>query len=157
MRWFDGRRMLVLAVLAVASGPAGCKRSEPDRHDVGQAELHSGELPPPPQKPVVEESSYLRAVRREQVVLEARLRDRLEAIDGRVAALRVGTPEETRASGRFVAPDTKNERRVRALLERRSQLERDLGAVERADERGWDELKANVERDLDEGVTGDRM
>lgn len=70
---------------------------------------------------------YLQAVRREQLQLEAKIDDALAGIDRRLG---------TRPGER------------QALLERRSRLAADKRLIGKSDERGWDELKAEIERDL---------
>lgn len=160
MQRINGRTMLGLTLVAVACSLGGCKRSEPEHNEVGrevgQVELTSGEPSARPEQPRADENSYLGAVRREQLTLTARVREEIESVDVRLAALRSHASKDARPSGRFVVADSKKERRVRALLERRSELEQDLATVQRADERGWDELKANVERDLAEPTADDR-
>lgn len=76
-------------------------------------------------------NEYLQAVRREQLQLEAKIDDALAGLDRRLG---------TRPGDR------------QALLERRSRLAADKRLIGKSDERGWDELKAEIERDLH--VTG---
>lgn len=72
-------------------------------------------------------NDYLQAVRREQLQLEAKIDDALAGIDRRLG---------TRPAER------------QALLARRSRLAADKRLIGKSDERGWDELKAEIERDL---------
>lgn len=86
----------------------------------------SGDVPTTDSK-----DDYLQAVRREQLQLEAKIDDALARLDRRLG---------TRPAER------------QAILERRSRLAADKRLIGKSDERGWDELKAEIERDL--GVTG---
>jgi hypothetical protein len=97
-----------------------------------------------------ETNDYVVVVRREQLALRARLHERIAEIDTALAGLRVA-PRETRravARGR-VDGETSEAKRVEALVRSREVLKDDLFTLELADERGWDEIKASIERDLE--------
>lgn len=70
---------------------------------------------------------YREAVRREQRELDARIQESLEAVDRKL-----GTRPTERAQ----------------LLGTRQRLAADQRLIAKSDERGWDELKAEVERDV---------
>lgn len=88
--------------------------------------------------------SYLAAVRREQVSLRARVVEEIAVVDKRILALQ--HPEG--ASG---DPDSAAAATLGALIVRRQRLRDDVVSIDRADERGWDELKAEIEHDLAQG------
>lgn len=134
---------LALVALTVAFA-GGCKQRTPNDHtEAATAELRSADAPV--EVRAGESNAYLATVRREQLALRTRLRERIDALDSQLAALRVDAPGE---SGSFVDPHAKNAGRIRALIDQRTQLEVDLAAVDRADERGWDDVKASIEHDL---------
>ena len=88
--------------------------------EVSRTEIHSASLPPVDAGVPGEANGYLAAVRREQAQLREKLLDAITSLDRRGEAAGGG----------------------------RQQLRDDLVAIDRSDERGWDELKAEVERDL---------
>ena len=139
------------ALLAVGIGAAvaalctsACKKApEPGKQGAAEAELRSARVTEP-QTQVIAENNPFATVRREQLQLRARIQDDIRDIDGRLAALDV-----QQRDGRFVVdPKSRSSARVKALLDRRSRLREHATTVDRADEHGWDELKATVEKDL---------
>ncbi|HVH47191.1 MAG TPA: hypothetical protein VM925_32860 [Labilithrix sp.] len=146
MRWNPTLSSLALGAAVLAACIGACKKSpETEQREAAEAELRSAEAPATPPKPLVDEkNAYLAVVRREQLELRAHLQEDIDDIDKKLAELKV----DARDGGFLVDPTSKNAVRIRALLERRSQLEQDAATVERADERGWDELKATIEKDL---------
>lgn len=142
----SNQRFLVLAlgatIAAVFTG--GCKKGAETKPETAEAELSSAETQKGGEKVVDERNAYFAVVRREQLELRARLQEEIDAIDKRLNALKVEFRE-----GHYVQdPKSRNAAKIDELLEHRRQLEEDAIIVERADERGWDELKAMIERDL---------
>jgi hypothetical protein len=139
-RWKDGVLAVVFATTVAAVCTGGCNKSaETKRKEVAEAELRSAEA----RRHVLDEKTdYFAAVRREQLDLRARIQEEIDGIDKKLAALEV----DFRDGG--WAPKTKNPPKVAELLERRKQLEEDAAVVERADEKDWDVIKAQVEKDL---------
>lgn len=142
------------ALLAVGIGAAvaalctsACKKAaETDNQNAAEAELRSARVTAP-QTQVIADDDLFATVRREQLQLRARLQQDIREIDGRLAALDV-----ERRDGRYVVdPKSRSAARAKALVERRSRLREHATTVERADERGWDELKKAVEKDLAAG------
>lgn len=118
-----------LAPLIAAIFIMGCERPAPPRPDDEAIAMTTTTRADRP----VSEEGYLAAVRREQRGLDLRLDDAVTRIDRRLAA--------------HVAAERP------ALLEARRRLIADRRLIEKSDERGWDELKAEIERDL--AVHGD--
>ena len=73
--------------------------------------------------------------KREQLVLRSRIDDELRTIERRLGELRRAPRIDPKA--------------IDELVEKRETLKADAAVVDRADERGWDELKAVVEHDLE--------
>lgn len=140
---------LVLALGTAVAGAGACKKpSETERAEAGVAQLRSARRTAEPKEQVLgEKDDYFTTIRREQLELRARLQREIDQIDRRLAELKV----ELRDGGPVIDPKAKNAAQVRQLVDRRARLHEDLTTVERADERGWDELKSTIERDLDEG------
>lgn len=116
---------LLAAILTI-----GCDRPAPSSvvHDgpASVTTVTSGDVPTTDSK-----NDYAQAVSREKRQLEAKLEEALSGIDRRLG---------TRPGEREV------------LLDRRARLAADQRLIAKSDERGWDELKAEIERDLH--VTG---
>jgi len=137
----------LLAVVLCAGGAAlctsACKKTPEDRERASRAQLRSASMEPQTQV-IGEENDHFATVRREQLRLRARLHDQIADVDEELAALKV-----ERRDGRYVVdPMARSAARTKRLLEQRRRLEEHAMTVERADERGWDDLKATVERDL---------
>ena len=99
-----------------------------------------------------ETHDYLATVRREQLALRARVQEEVDAIDQKLLALTIDARKGTGMEGGVVVdPRSKDAARIRALLQRRETLTSDMSVLERADERAWDEVKANIEQDLNHG------
>ena len=137
----------LLAVVLCAGGAAlctsACKKTPDERGRASQVQLRSATIGPHTQI-IGGENDHFATVRREQLQIRARLEAEIADIDEELVALRV-----ERRDGRYVVdPMAKSAARTKQLLEHRRRLEEHAATVERADERGWDELKATVERDL---------
>jgi hypothetical protein len=130
-----------LAFLALAIAAVCTTACHKDKPEVGTTQTTSSEIdlaPPattPSVPPVQPKDDYLSAVRREQIVLRGRIDEELRSIDRQLGELR-------QSPGR-------DPRMVQELTQKRETLEADATVVDRADERGWDELKAVVEHDLE--------
>lgn len=137
-------RLLAFALTGLAV--VACRRSaEGERDEVGQAELHSARRPVEIETRVIDEThDRVAIVRREQLELLARLRAEVDALDRERVGLDGRGASAAPGAERPAAIDA----RVHALLERRRQLLDDVARIERADEHGWDELKARIEGDL---------
>lgn len=97
-----------------------------------------------------ETNDYVVIVRREQLALRARLHERIAEIDTALAGLRVAPHEPRRAVARGrVDGETTEAKRIETLVRSREVLKADLVTLELADERGWEEIKAGIERDLE--------
>jgi hypothetical protein len=123
----------ILALGFAALCTTACNKDK-DKPEVGTTTTTSSEVEPtnrPVGQPTMPKDDYLAAVRREQLVLRGRIDDQLRAIEKKLAvkSLDAKTREE--------------------LLEKRETLRADATVVVNADERGWDELKAVVEHDLE--------
>lgn len=121
---------VALAIVALCAG--GCKKDSPE---VGTTTTTSTEIvvESQPVQLTTPKDDYLATVRREQLVLRRRIDDELRVIDRALSK-----------------PATKLDAKTRAgLVEKRETLRADAAVVDRADERGWDELKAVVEHDLE--------
>jgi len=140
-------------VLAAAAAGVVCtsackKGSDTERAEAGMTQLRSGRATTEPRERVIgENGDYFASVRREQLELRARLEQAIEATERELRALNVELDDAGPAAG----PRSKNAARIKGLLERRARLKDDVTTVERADERGWDELKRAIERDLEDG------
>jgi hypothetical protein len=140
--------MLALGVSTAAVLNCGCKKAAETKQEGGRVELRSAETEAhrTDKKVVDEKNAYFAVVRREQLQLRARVQEQIDAIDKQLAALKVEFRD-----GRYVQdPRSKNAAKIDELLERRRLLEEDANVLERADERGWDEVKGEIERDLSE-------
>lgn len=124
-------RATISLLVFVTSALLACRRPSAKHNEAGQAELHAAH------KVVDENTARLAEVRREQLALRARLEERIAILDKLVA--------------RSKSPAT-----TKALLERRGRLEEDLTTLDRADERGWYELKTTIESHLQVESSRDR-
>jgi hypothetical protein len=113
-----GMPALAILLLLLAS-PSACARRAGDAVDAGPPITAESAHPP-------KHNEYLLAVRREQVELRARVTSEID----RLAKQLEGGP------GR------------KDVRERRDRLVDDLELLDRSDERGWDELKGDIENDL---------
>ena len=151
MRSNHARIALVLAASIAAVCTSACKKSADDEHRrASRTELREQRTAPPEPHVIGERNDYFATVRREQLQLRARLQEEIGAIDRKLAEMKV----ELRDGGYVVDPRSRNAARIKELIERRTQLEEDIATVERADERGWDELKGTIEKDLGERPRG---
>jgi hypothetical protein len=145
----SNNKVLVLALgtaLAAVCTGACKKSSETEKREADQAAVRAAEKTNDGRKEAIDQrNDYLAAVRREQLDLRSRLQEELDDIDKKLADLKT---EFHKDGGYQVDPRSKDAAKIRALLQRRSVLESDVNLVERSDERGWDETKANIERDL---------
>ncbi|MBX3205225.1 MAG: hypothetical protein KF764_09155 [Labilithrix sp.] len=136
---------LLAFVLAAVSFTA-CRRSpDAERSEAAEAELRAAKEPAEIESLVIDEKhDYVAVVRREQLELRARVRASIAEIDRQLDELRVhGRATESRSD-----PRSTLDAEVEALRERRRVLAQDAVDIERADERGWAELKARIEGDL---------
>ncbi len=136
---------VVLGASVAALCTSACKKASDETHrrPGSEANIHSARVVPPTES-AASKNDFFATVRREQLQLRARIQEDIAEVDARLAELGVG-----RRNGQYVIdPNAKNAARVRELLARRHRLEEHAATVERADERGWDELKATVEQDL---------
>ena len=146
MRSNNAMFAVVLGAGVAALCTSACKKSPEVEHRASEAELRSALTEPPRTRVADDRNGYFATVRREQLQLRARIQDDIADIDQNLAALKV-----ERRDGRYVFDrEAKNAARIKQLLERRSRLYEHALTVERADERGWDDLKATVEQDLRE-------
>jgi hypothetical protein len=115
--------MAALAILLLAVAGLTCLACE--RH--GSTEGNDA-APPIAAEPAraPKHNEYLIAVRREQVELRARVTSEIDRLD----------------------KELERDARGKPLRERRDRLADDLELLDRSDERGWDELKADIENDL---------
>lgn len=136
-------------VAAVAAVCTACKRpSETDGRGAKAGEV--GPSTGVRERTIDESNDYVVVVRREQLALRARLHERIAEIDTALAGLRVAPHEPRRAVARGrVASETTEAERIEALVRSREVLKADLLTLELADDRGWDEIKASIERDLE--------
>ncbi|MBX3229454.1 MAG: hypothetical protein KIT84_17450 [Labilithrix sp.] len=123
-----------LSVAALCASLALACNKASDKDKVGTTETTSAEIEPAAPTPAPKDD-YLATVRREQLVLRGRLEEEIRAIDHQLTQLRRSPKANATA--------------IEALVERKQTLEADANVVDRADERGWDELKATVEHDLE--------
>jgi hypothetical protein len=147
MRGKNGALALVLGTAVAALCTNGCKKSaEQERKEYQQTELHSAEKINEAEKKALDDNGdYFTAVRREQLDLRARIQEEIDDIDKKLADLKVDAKKD---GGFVVDPRSKDAAKIRTLLQRRAKLQAHMSAVEHSDERGWDLLRANVERDL---------
>lgn len=118
----------ILALAFAALCTTGCNRDKPE---VSTTTTTASEIEPSTQAQAAPKDDYLATVRREQVMLRSRIDDELRALD------------------RQLLTTTLDAKSREALLEKRETLRADASVIDRADERGWDELKAVVEHDLE--------
>lgn len=139
---------LVLGAVLAALCTNACKKSaETERTEADKTELRSAEQVTEARKEAAgEKNDYLAAVRREQLELRGRLQEEIDDLDKKLMDLKVDTKKKD--GSLWIDSRSKDAPKIRAFLQRRQQLESDLVQVERSDERGWDFLKATVERDL---------
>jgi hypothetical protein len=143
-RMAEGRRVKVMggsvrSLALLTLFVAACHRSPPRERT--NANVETAPVEDPAAVRIARHDGYSATVQREQLELRGRLREDIQAIDAELAT-RHGT--STRAE-------------ITRLLARRSLLEEDVGTLDRADERGWDELKATIENDLDGARPDDRI
>lgn len=85
---------------------------------------------------------HLAAIRQEQLELRGRVKHEIADIDRRLLELELDPLDAS------VDLSTANGRKGKDLHDRRRRLDHDLGAIERSDERDWDAVREDVERDL---------
>lgn len=126
--------VFVLATAAICA--TACNKATDDKP--GVTNTTSVELPSNPTvaAPEPAKDDYLSTVRREQIALKTRLDDAMSGIDHQVSDLR--------RTGHIDSAEAHD------LMDRRATLAADSEVVSKSDERGWDELKATVEHDLEE-------
>jgi hypothetical protein len=152
MPWNKRILMLVLGAAIAAACTTGCKKSS-EAEKVARDRSTAREEGSPGKEAVEEPNAYLAAVRREQLELRARLHAEIDEIDRALLALKLDA--ERGQPGRPIAGTaTKETKKIRELLDRRKLLEDDLHRVNMSDERGWDELKSDVERNLSAKPSG---
>ena len=139
--------VLVLGAAVAALCTGACKKSaETERKEAERAEVRAAEETNELHKRAIDEKNdYLAAVRREQLELRGRLQEEIDSVDKELSVLKGDLHKN---SGVAVDPKSKGAQTLDELLRRRQQLEDDMNLLERADERGWDELKATIERDI---------
>ena len=132
-------------------------RGETERKEASTTELRSAreleKLEKLETTVIDEKNDPVAVVRREQLELRALLERDIAAIDGRIAELKV----ELYEGGYLREPRAKTTARIEALAERRMQLQHDIVLIERADEHGWSDLKAMIEKDLKNGRPRGRL
>jgi hypothetical protein len=139
--------VLVLGTALAAVCTGACKKSaEAERREAEKAQVQGERKMIEAHKEAIDETNdYLAAVRREQLELRGRLQEEIDDIDKKLSDLKV---DARKAGGVVIEPGSKDAAKIQKLLDRRSTLEADMTVLERADERGWDEVKANIEQDL---------
>lgn len=120
-----------LGILALAFAALCTTACNKDKPEVSTTTTTSSEIELSTQPQAAPKDDYLATVRREQLVLRSRIDDELRALD------------------RQLLTTTLDAKSREALLEKRETLRADASVIDRADERGWDELKAVVEHDLE--------
>ncbi|MFO0743313.1 MAG: hypothetical protein U0270_46005 [Labilithrix sp.] len=120
-----------LGILALAFAALCTTACNKDKPEVSTTTTTSSEIEPSAQPQAAPKDDYLATVRREQLVLRSRIDDELRALD------------------RQLLTTTLDAKSREALLEKRETLRADASVIDHADERGWDELKAVVEHDLE--------
>ena len=146
---FARSAVFVIASVSVAAFcTSACKKSsEEEKREVGQAETHSAELTQKAQAQAIDEKNqWLAAVRREQLELKAHVQEDVDKIDKRLMELKVEAKKD--GSGYDFDPKSNDLKEINDLLQKRKVLETDMSTIDRSDERGWDETKANIERHL---------
>jgi len=145
--------VLFASVTVAALCTNACKKSsEEEKREVGQAEIHSAEMTQP--KALDEKNQYLVAVRREQLELRAHVQEDIDQIDRKLVEMKVEPKRD--GSGYSFDTSSTNTTEITELLQRRQVLETDMATIEKSDERGWDETKANIERHLSAPTTSYR-
>ncbi len=142
------KKMIVLALGAVATVcTAACnKSSDTERKEADKAEVRAEEKTTEVRKEAAQErNEYLTTVRREQLDLRGRLQGEIDDIDKKLLDLKVDMRKD---GGALFDSKSKDAKRIQELIARRERLVADANLVDRADERGWDETKATVEKDL---------
>ena len=117
------RSLGVFVLSAAAFCTTACSKDKTP--DVSTTHVTSAEVQPPPT------DDYVSMVKREQATLRTKVNDQLRAIEQSQAELR------------------NDPTKLHELNSEHAVLESDLRALNRADERGWDELKAVIEHDLE--------
>ncbi len=165
MRSNHGVRVLVLGAGVAALCIGACKKpaEEAERKEASTTELRSARdhdrdrdrkrIRKLETTVIDEEHDAVAVVRREQLDLRAQLQTEIAAIDGRIAELKV----ELYEGGYLRESRAKAKARIEALAERRMQLQHDVVMIERADEHGWNDLKATIEKDLKDGRPRERL
>ena len=120
-----------LGILALAFAALCTTACNKDKPEVSTTTTTSSEIELSTQPQAAPKDDYLATVRREQLVLRSRIDDELRALD------------------RQLLTTTLDAKSREALLEKRETLRADASVIDHADERGWDELKAVVEHDLE--------
>ena len=120
-----------LAVLAGAIAAFCVTACNKDKPEVGTASTTSSEMVLTAEAPATPKDDYLATVRREQLVLRGRVDDEIRVLDRQLAAKSLDAKKR------------------QELTEKRETLRADATVISHADERGWDELKAVVEHDLE--------
>ena len=151
--------LVVLVSLAVTATICitACKKSATPPEErkeyspqYGQAETHGAEVitENAREAPVVidEKNEYLVVVRREQLTLQANVQEEIDRIDHRLMDLRSVQYED--GVGYIYDPTSSDAKLIGELLRKREMLKEDMATIERSDERGWDEIKATIERHL---------
>ena len=128
--------IVALAIGAICTG--GCNKDKPA--DVATTQTTSSEIvlgtqPAAARATEPRKDDYRATVRREQLILRSRLDDEIMSIDRQLNVLRRAPERDQKA--------------INDLVTKRQTLEADANVVDRSDERGWDELKAVVEHDLE--------
>lgn len=157
MRRNDRLPMLVFGLMVGAIFTGACRKpaDEATRREAAEAELHSAKSSKGTDvnaKTTDETNARFAHVRREQLDLRARLQKEIDHIDEQLATLKVelgATTGAVKDGGKLSNQGrAKDKERIEALLARRRVLEKDANIVDRADEHGWDEVKATIEKDL---------
>lgn len=126
----------ILALCVAAISVTGCKNDKPE--PVGTTTTTSSEIElgtQQPAAPAPAPDGYLATVRREQLVLRSRVDDELRLIDRQLVEQRQAASKDPKA--------------IHDLETKRLTLSADSQVLDRSDERGWDELKAVIEHDLE--------
>ena len=161
MRSNHGVRVLVFGAGVAALCIGACKKSaeEAERKEASTTELRSArdreleKIEKLETTVIDEKNNPVAVVRREQLELRAQLRTEIAALDGRIAEMKV----ELYEGGYLREQRAKTKARIEGLAERRMQLQHDIVMIERADEHGWNDLKATIEKDLKNGRPRERL
>jgi len=130
-----------LGIVAIAIGAictTACNKDKPADVSTTQttsSDIDLGTRPAAAQATEPQKDDYRATVRREQLILRSRLDDEMMSIDRQLNVLRRAPERDQKA--------------IDDLVTQRQTLEADANVVDRSDERGWDELKAVVEHDLE--------